>query len=128
MRSPFTITRQATSQATSRPAGIATYHHEITPNAATPVTAAVASRIRASTLRRRLVARFAAARRAAGLTIGRSCSATGLRLRATVASAAGRPGVTTRRALRRSTGSRRASTRIDFEKRSTERLRTSSSW
>ena len=39
-----------------------------------------------------------------------------------------RPGVTTRREEVRLTGSRRARTRIVWEKRSTDRLRTTSSW
>jgi len=70
-RSPLTMIRQATSQATSSAAGIATYHHETSPKPATPATATLATRISASTLRRRFVARRAAARRA------RSCAGVG---------------------------------------------------
>ena len=53
---------------------------------------------------------------------------TGSPLTAASTCVVGRPGVTTSREVRRSTGSRRASTRMVEEKRSTDRVRATSSW
>ena len=106
-----------------RPAGAATHHQSMTPAVATATTARLARRSRSSTRRRRRAAR-------GGLRggAGRRSVTSASPWSPTSTWAAGRPGVTTSRALRRLTGSRRASTRIGAENRSTDRLRTTSSW
>src|SRR5213078_3427104 len=102
-RSLLTINRQATSHATSRPAGIATYGGPSRPSAHAAATPTSASRSRLSTRRRRLVALLVAARRATYCSSGEGVPAEGL-----VVTVAGtvRPGVTTSRAVRALTGSR----------------------
>ncbi len=119
-----TISRQATSQATSRPAGIATYGQASRPVAQAATIATSASSSTERTRRRRRVARLVASRRAAYCASGVGEPAVGLVV--TTASSA-RPGATTRRAIRALTGSRRARTRMLWENRSTERPRTTSS-
>ena len=69
-RSFFTISRQATSQATSRAAGIATYGQARRPVAQAATTAARASSSTERTRRRRLVARGRGERRAAYCSSG----------------------------------------------------------
>ncbi len=98
---------------------MATYHQSMIANAATVTTAALASRISPSTRRRRRVARLA---------VSRFTSTRTGPLVVTTGADFARAGATTRRASRRLTGSRRARTRMVWEKRSTERLRTTSSW
>ena len=121
-RSPLTISRHATSHATSSPAGIPTYAQWMRPNAATAPVASSATSSRPSIRRRRRAARLVASR-----VIG-SGSRAEVCLVVTIGDDGARPGLTTSRASRRLTGSRRARTRIVFENRSTDRLRTASSW